>query len=63
MNRQISRFVLSAFLIAAGGSLIAASPLYACHQATGWCCVEGGHNPHSGWCCYFENNEIQGCNG
>jgi hypothetical protein len=34
---------------------LAAKPAFACHLATGWCCVETGATY---WCCYYQNNVL-----
>ena len=46
---------LSLAIVAAAG-VLAAKPAYACHLATGWCCVENGA---SYYCCYWENNSMK----
>jgi hypothetical protein len=46
---------LSLVIVAAAG-VLAARPAYACHLATGWCCIESGA---SYYCCYFENNQLR----
>lgn len=45
---------LSLMLVAAAG-LLAAKPAYACHQATGWCCV---HDDGGYFCCYFSDDQL-----
>lgn len=39
--------------------VIFVKPSFACHQATGWCCLGGGHT--GSFCCYFENNKLIDC--
>lgn len=46
---------LSLAIVAAAG-VLAAKPAYACHLATGWCCVESGAYYY---CCYYENNTMK----
>ncbi len=45
------RSLMSVLLLAGAGTAVFASPLFACHEPTGWCCTHIG-------CCYFENDEI-----
>lgn len=51
------RFILSFLAVTAAGGLFAATPLWACHEPTGWCCVGEDENGHP-WCCNFIDNEI-----
>jgi hypothetical protein len=44
---------LSLMLVAAAG-MLAAKPAYACHLATGWCCVEVGTEFY---CCYYSGGK------
>jgi hypothetical protein len=45
-------------LVLAGTLFVGVSPAYACHEATGWCCVDtsGGDT----WCCHFQDDQIDG---
>jgi hypothetical protein len=56
MSRSRLRLLACGFLVAGAASLYA-KPAFACHEATGWCCVPtgGGHV----YCCYFEDNQLQ----
>jgi hypothetical protein len=47
---------LSLLALLCAGALGGATPAFACHEATGWCCVEGskGHP----FCCYFDNDKL-----
>jgi hypothetical protein len=43
-------------LTALGIGVVASVPAYACHLATGWCCLEDGPNY---FCCYYSNDQLQ----
>ncbi len=56
MSPKLLRILSLLAVMAAGGLAFGATPAFACHQATGWCCVEGA-NGHP-YCCYFDNNQV-----
>jgi hypothetical protein len=43
-------------LMCAGALGVGVTPAFACHEATGWCCIEGD-NGHP-YCCYFQNDQL-----
>lgn len=54
MSNKKLQLLSLAFTLVAGSLFAGVQSAYACHEATGWCCVEHG-------CCYFENNQIKAC--
>jgi hypothetical protein len=59
MSDQGLRILSLLGLLCAGSIAVGASPAFACHQDTGWCCIDtgGGGDGHY-FCCYWENNEM-----
>jgi len=54
MSDRTMRVLTMVFLLG-GGSLIAgATPAFACHEATGWCCTADRE-----FCCYFEKDDLK----
>lgn len=53
LHRKLLTAAVGLFL-AAGALMATPDAAFACHEATGWCCVN-----HT--CCYFENNVLRGC--
>jgi uncharacterized protein (DUF697 family) len=52
-NRKLQ--VLSLGLTLVAGTLFGGvKSAFACHEATGWCCVDQA-------CCYFEDNKLLEC--
>jgi len=51
-HRSLRALALIAVTLA---GTLAAKPAFACHLATGWCCVETGATYY---CCYFSNNKL-----
>ncbi len=56
MSHKTLRVLSLLFVMGAGTLAFGATPAFACHEATGWCCV-GGEDGHP-FCCYFEDDEI-----
>lgn len=54
-HMQKLRSLVAALVLAGAATVFVASPLLACHEPTGWCCIEGLG------CCYWENDEIVEC--
>lgn len=54
MSQRILNVLGLAFLLTAGSLVAGVTPAFACHENTGWCCVD-----HT--CCYFKDNVNQGC--
>jgi hypothetical protein len=52
-HRSLRALALIAVTLA---GTLAAKPAFACHLATGWCCVETGPTYY---CCYFSANKLQ----
>lgn len=61
MSNQALRTGALAVLLAAGALVGFTEPAFACHEPTGWCCQDGSDRDNSddGFCCYFEDNQIQ----
>lgn len=55
MSHRALRVLALSFLTAAGSMAVGVRPAFACHLATGWCCVESGSTYY---CCYFSNDQI-----
>jgi hypothetical protein len=56
MSHRALRTLSLLALMSAGALGLGVSPAFACHEATGWCCVEGsGGHPY---CCYFQNDQL-----
>lgn len=53
------RTLVGTLILAGAALLMSSTPLSACHEPTGWCCVEMD-NRHS-YCCYFDDNVMTGC--
>jgi hypothetical protein len=51
-NKSLRALALIAVTLA---GTLAAKPAFACHLATGWCCVE---DDEGYFCCYFDQDEI-----
>ena len=49
------RFIMSFLVVSAAGALFAATPLWACHEPTGWCCSGMNKQGHP-FCCKFIDN-------
>lgn len=51
------RTLVGTLILAAAGLVMSSSPLSACYEATGWCCVEmdDGHS----YCCWFEDDRLE----
>lgn len=52
-----------ALVLAAAALLVGAEPAYACHEATGWCCLDrDDHTINQGdFCCIFLDNRLRAC--
>lgn len=59
LSRRLQLIATILFAVS-GATMVFATPVFACHKPTGWCCVGGGHTGNNGeFCCYFENDVIQ----
>ena len=52
------RALVSGMFLAVGVLAFSPTPSFACHQATGLCCVE---DDDGYFCCMFVDNRITGC--
>jgi len=59
VSRLNLKLLAGALFLATGGILATASPAFACHHSTGWCCTDGSDNCNTCFCCYFEGDQIQ----
>lgn len=50
-----------ALAMAAGAAVLAVEPAFACHDSTGWCCMNGDYDTGDGdpdYCCFFNDDEL-----
>ncbi len=58
---QYIRSLLAGTALAAVALAAAPSPAYACHEPTGFCCIEKSDNSGDLFCCAWSDDKLVGC--